>query len=751
MNHLNERQREAVLAPDGPMLILAGAGSGKTTVLIERVAELIRRGVPSWRILTITFTNKAAGELKSRLSQKLGPVGEEVWAATFHSTCVRILRREIHRLGYENGFTIYDADDAHRLMKDIVKELGLDEKIYVPKLVLGQISRAKDAMLLPAQYLRTHADDQRAEGIARCYERYRIRCRESNALDFDDLIFHTVQLLLTDAEVRAYYQQRFLHVLVDEYQDTNHLQYLLASTLAAGHGNLTVVGDDDQSIYRFRGATVENILGFAKQYADTRVIRLEQNYRSTQNILDAANGVIARNAGRHAKTLWTGNERGEPLQFFEGYSDEDEAQYVADRIIEARTKGLEFRNFAVLYRTNAQSNRIEDAFKRSGIPYRLIGGVRFYDRAEIKDMLAYLQLCCNPADDLRLQRVINTPARGIGAKTLDILAALAARDGVSQFDAARRAASYPEFGRSAAAALERFAEIIERLRQKLSGGLSLGEFYDEVLAETGYLRPLEEKNDFEARGRIENVMELKSSLVQYEENWSPPSDAQDEPPAPDAEAPALSGFLYQVSLFTDVERYDENADAAVMMTIHAAKGLEFDVVFLVGMEDGIFPGLRSMGDPEELEEERRLCYVAITRARRTLHILCARTRMMFGKTTQNPVSRFVEEIPPEALANRQKNSAAFAVRREAHYGTSPGRVRPTSSHTPGGSRAAVPSAENAAVSFTQGQRVEHQAFGPGTVLKVTAMGGDALLEVAFDSVGTKRLMKKSAGAYMKAI
>jgi DNA helicase-2/ATP-dependent DNA helicase PcrA len=726
MENLNERQREAVLAPDGPMLILAGAGSGKTTVLIQRVAELIARGVPPWGILAITFTNKAAGELKTRLERQLGTVGLEVWASTFHSACVRILRSDIDRLGYARGFTIYDTDDSLRLMKELVRENRVDEKLYAPKLVLGQISRAKDALLDPAQYARVHADDYRADTIAKLYAAYRRRMKESNALDFDDLIAFAVTLLLEHADVRERYQRRLRHVLVDEYQDTNHLQYLLASTLAGGYGNLTVVGDDDQSIYRFRGATIENILGFEEQYPHAKVIRLEQNYRSSGNILDAANALIARNEGRKGKNLWTDAGLGEPVALFQGYSDSDEAQYIAETALRGRGNGRKFSDYAVLYRMNAQSNRVEEAFKRSGVPYRMVGGLRFYDRMEVKDMLAYLQICRNPGDDLRLRRVLGI-SKGIGAKTVETAAALADRDGRSLFGVLSRAEDYPELGRSSKA-LAAFTESVQGFQDALAG-MELDEFYDLLLDRTGYLAALKAKNDLESLGRMENVQELKSNLAQY---------AADCRAA--GETPTLEGFLDGVSLLTDIDRFDESADAVVLMTIHAAKGLEFPEVFLIGLEEGIFPGLRSLGDPTELEEERRLCYVAVTRARERLHLTCARERLLFGQTVHNPISRFVQEagvrIPehPSRVAADLADARPRLPRRRAPVVQAPSAFAPPAQSTR---------------KFTLGQRVRHKAFGEGTVVTITAMGGDALLEVAFDTAGTKRLMQKQAANFME--
>ncbi len=722
-SHLNPEQRRAVMSTEGPLLVLAGAGSGKTTVLIERIAQIIRQGTPPWAVLAITFTNKASGELKSRLERMLGSKGLEVWASTFHSACVRILRRDIERLGYASSFTIYDTDDSRRVMKSVLKALNLDDKRFPPQTVLGSISKAKDMSLSPAAYEKTSGGDYYAEKVADCYKEYQRLLKDANALDFDDIIMLTVRLFKEHPDTLAYYQRRFSYILVDEYQDTNMLQYELVSLLAAGHRNLCVVGDDDQSIYRFRGATIENILNFEEQYPDARVIRLEQNYRSTGAILECANRVIAKNRGRKGKTLWTGKEEGEPISFFEAYSDTEEARFFAENIIEGVRIGRKFRDFCVLYRINAQSNRIENAFKAAGIPYRIIGGVRFFDRQEVKDVLAYLQVTHNPHDDLRFMRVVNNPTRGIGDKTLSIVQALAQRDGVSVYQVAANASRYPELGRSYGN-LEKFARMIASLGER-SAELSLPDFYDEVLERSGYLRFWTEKNDVEAEGRLENIWELKSNLAQY---------------ADGAPEPTLGGFLDEVALFTDIEKYDENADAVVMMTIHSAKGLEFPVVFLAGAEENIFPGTRSQTDPQEIEEERRLCYVAVTRAEEKLHVACARERMLFGQTMHNPPSRFVSEmgLKTEKRIQAEDSETVFAR-----------RTTPTAR-----ARAAAPSAPREAVKamdVSKGEMVEHRAFGRGMVTGVTPMGGDALIEIAFDTVGTKRLMLKSASQFMKKL
>lgn len=688
--NLNEMQREGVLTTQGPLLLLAGAGSGKTTVLINRIANLIAFGEGSdsneipeyiaeadvtyledylktrdpamqqqadrlcalrpaapWSILAITFTNKAANELKARLQALLGDYAMDVWAMTFHAACCRILRREIDRLdGYTGRFTIYDTSDSERVMKDILKDFGLDEKSLPPRLALSVISKAKDKRQGPEQFSK-HAGksgDYRMDRIAQLYAEYEKRLHEANALDFDDIILKTVELLEQFEDVRTYYQRKFHYVMIDEYQDTNQLQYQLTALLAGGYENICVVGDDDQSIYKFRGATIENILSFEKQFKGARVIRLEQNYRSTQAILNAANAVISHNRGRKGKKLWTQNAAGDRITVYEAASESDEANYISSRII-SMSKGKNFKDFAVLYRTNAQSNAVENAFKRSGIPYRIIGGTRFFDRAEVKDMLAYLCVINNRADELRLQRIINNPPRGIGGKTLEMAQRQAAAAGVPLYTVVSDPYSYPSLEKSAAK-LMAFTVVIEECAELLTT-LSLPDFYEEVMLRTGYLKMLEEKDDVEARTRAENVRELKSSILAYMEN---------------TDTPTLAGFLEEIALYTDIEQYDPDADAVVMMTMHAAKGLEFPNVFLTGFEEGLFPSNRCLSEPEELEEERRLCYVAITRAKQNLVISYARQRMLYGRTTTNLPSRFVDELPAEFVKRAARRSPAIRSR-----------------------------------------------------------------------------------------
>ncbi|MCL2002475.1 MAG: UvrD-helicase domain-containing protein [Oscillospiraceae bacterium] len=722
LTHLNNEQREAVLTTEGPLLVLAGAGSGKTRVLTERCAEIIRNGTPPWAVLAITFTNKAAGEIKARLVSLLGAKGSDVWGMTFHAACVRFLRRDITALGYKSGFTIYDADDQKRVMKEVLKALNYDEKRVNPQAVLSIIGRAKDNELDAKALSESAPDDFFQRIAAECYGVYQKRLFEANALDFDDILALTVRLFRERRDILEHYQRRFSYILVDEYQDTNRLQYHIVSMLAAGHRNLCVVGDDDQSIYGFRGATIDNILSFERQYPEARVIRLEQNYRSTGNILRAANSVISKNYGRKGKTLWTGSEPGEPVKLIAALSENDEARFISETVLNGIAVGSNFRDFCVLYRMNAQSSRVEQQLRLSGIPYKVVGGTRFFDRAEIKDMMAYLQIIHNPDDDLRLMRVINVPARGVGGKGVAVIRALAARDGVSCFGVVEKAETYPELARLAAV-LAAFAKTV-RAWGLAAETLPLPMLYDDVLERSGYARMLTEKDDDESRGRLENVRELKTNIAQYQE---------------DAEEPTLGGFLDDTALFTDLDKFDEGDNAVTLMTMHASKGLEFPAVFLAGMEEGIFPGVRSWHDPAAVEEERRLCYVAVTRARERLFVLRAEQRMLYGQTSHNLPSRFIEEMGVAPQAARE--APVFAER--PGFG-SPGReggVRP----------AARPSPQPAPqLSISKGDAVAHKRFGKGVVLAVTPMGGDAMLEIAFEEGGTRKLMHKYAAAFLTA-
>ncbi len=778
-SNLNEMQRQAVLTTEGALLLLAGAGSGKTTVLINRIANLIRFGsgsdsdlvpdwvteedvlfleglkapvsdrdldraeylcaldpVAPWNIIAVTFTNKAANELKERLVNMLNPEASEVWAMTFHSACCRILRRHAEQLGYSNSFTIYDSTDSERVMKEIIKDMGLDDKTFPAKYVLGIISKEKDKMTTPAQLMARAeiSGEYRALPVAKAYAAYQKRLKENNAVDFDDIILLTVRLLQENEEIRRFYQRKFRYVLVDEYQDTNHLQYLLTSLLAGGYENICVVGDDDQSIYRFRGATIENIMDFEKQYRGARLIRLEQNYRSTKCILDAANAVIAHNRGRKGKTLWTANPEGQPITVYEASDERAEAQFVTAQILAGQQKGRSMKDFAILYRTNAQSNALEYDLKRNAIPYRIVGGTRFFDRAEVKDMLAYLCVINNRHDDLRLKRIINTPPRGLGAKTIETAQRLAEAEGKSLYSVIFHCHDYASLEKPAGK-LSQFTSMIETLAQRLDEGISLPDFYEELMRRSGYLQMLEEKPTDENLTRLENIRELKSSILSYMEN---------------AQEPSLAGFLEEIALYTDLEEYNASDDAVVMMTMHSAKGLEFPNVFLVGFEDGLFPGMRAIGDHDEMEEERRLCYVAITRAKERLYISHARQRMLYGRTSASMASRFLKEIPEETMVKKggyQTANRNYTDR--SNYGAYRYEQTPQPKRT--NYQSAMASNAPACLELNKGDMVSHTAFGKGLVLSVLKMGGDALLEIAFDQVGTKKLMAKSASAHMKKL
>ena len=805
-SNLNPCQRQGVLATEGPLLLLAGAGSGKTTVLIHRVANLLRFGRGSdtdeipipisedevqfleqyaaapdaaqrplmeylcaveparpWEVLAITFTNKAANELKERLGRMLGEeVAADVWASTFHSACVRILRRDIDRLGFDRSFTIYDSDDSKRVIKDIIKELELEEKSFPPREVQTIISRAKNDMQTPEDFAEQGKaiNDWRKIRMGKVYSLYNKKLRDANALDFDDLLWHTVRLLETAGDVREYYQRKFRYILIDEYQDTNALQYRLAALLTNQAKNICVVGDDDQSIYRFRGADITNILSFERQFKGARVIRLEQNYRSTQNILDAANAVIRHNQGRKGKTLWTENGRGELVTVKTTYNESDEANFVLGQIMMYYRRGGNWGDCAVLYRTNAQSNAMEYACKRNGVPYKIYGGLKFFDRAEVKDMLAYLCVINNPTDDLRLRRIINVPARKIGAATVDKAQLIAVRYGMTLYDVLCRAEEFPEL-KSSAAKLKSFTDMIEEMRRRLPD-CPLPEFYDYVCERSGYAPALREKDDVESRGRLENVQELKSSILTYLENA-------------EGTEPNLSGFLDEIALYTDLDSRADGDNCVTMMTMHAAKGLEFPQVFVVGMEEGLFPGNRAMGDGAEMEEERRLCYVAMTRAREKLTLTNARQRTLYGRTTPCMPSRFLNEIPEENmewLSKPQPRSESWEERDSDYgdrgYGSSyggygqrsaapvvtrrePAEPKAGALRSAAGASKAAPKAAAPRMQIQAGETVEHDAFGRGLVLSVRAMGGDALVEVAFDSVGTKKLMLKMAAQHLKIV
>lgn len=796
---LNAMQQQAVFATEGPLLILAGAGSGKTTVLVNRIAGLIRFGsahgsselrrapapeelkalraavkegaplppaaagllpvnpVRPWNVLAITFTNKAAGELKSRLAAMLGEtVGGDVNASTFHSACVRILRREAGRLGFPQSFTIYDTDDQQRAMKEVYKDLMVDDKFLPVKSALSQIGRLKDQLIGPAEALEAPAG-VKAELLAKVYDAYARRLKAAGAMDFDDLIYHTVRLLQSCPEVLEYYQDRFRYILVDEYQDTSVAQFHLVRLLAGRRKNICVVGDDDQSIYRFRGATIENILNFEQHFPGAKIIRLEQNYRSTSSILGAANRVIQNNTGRKGKTLWTQNGEGARVHHYEAAGEEDEAAFIARTIAAHRQQGVPLRSHAVLYRMNAQSGPIETYFARAGIPYKIVGGQRFYDRKEIRDMLAYMAVVANPQDDLRLRRIINEPARKIGAATLDRVAQIASGLGVGMLEVCAHAADYPLLGR-AAGALAGFYGVYEALREAYDT-LPLDLFVQKVLELTGYKEMLLQDKE-RGQDRLDNIGQLVSSVRTYADQRGPEA--------------SLAGFLEEVALISDLDSYDAESDVVVLMTIHSAKGLEFEYVFLAGMEEGIFPSELSRFTDEDLEEERRLCYVGITRAKKELYLSSSRSRMIFGRTQRNTPSRFLEEIGPELLDEEESPELARASRWESAHlpgysGAAPSRSGYSGQSSLGGYGAGYrrPAQGGARLSFGQssllgasapkptsgqpaayrpGDLVEHKVFGRGRVRKVTPVAGDTIVEIEFErpGVGVKKTMANYA-------
>ena len=719
-DNLNARQVEAVIHKDGPMLVLAGAGSGKTTVLIARVERLIESGVRPWNILTITFTNKAADELKNRLVAKLGTEAADVFASTFHSMCVRILRRDGEKIGIPKSFTIYDADDSLRVVKKCLKAINLDEKQFAPRPIAGAISHAKESLEQPKE-LTAKAEktgDFRQKIVARVYAEYQKELHEAGALDFDDLLCETVRLFRESPETLEYYQNRWRYIMVDEYQDTNHVQYMLVALLAQKYKNICVVGDDDQSIYKFRGATIENILSFERQFPGAKVVRLEQNYRSTQNILSAANKVIEHNLERKGKTLWTANGDGSKITVRRCVDEDSEASFVADKVLDGVSVGKKYSDFAVLYRMHAQSNSIEHAFTRAGIPYKIIGGLRFYERKEIKDLLAYMSVITNPADNLRLVRIINEPKRGIGDTTVAAAERLSDATGLSLFEIFEHADEYADLSRRSAV-LMHFTDTIKSLAEEAES-FDAESFFDSLCEKTGYLDMLRAQGA-EGEGRIENIGELKTNLMKYEEA---------------AEQPELAGFLEEVALYTDLDRMEET-DSVLMMTLHSAKGLEFPSVFVVGMEEGVFPGMQAIYDMNEMEEERRLAYVGMTRAKRNLYLTAAASRMIFGQTNHNRISRFIEEIPDEYKeffdeTERRRQNVSY------HFEETPsGRIRTEKTFS------AAPQKAQGTV-FGVGDRVRHKVFGGGTVLAASPMAGDTMLEIAFDTKGTKKLMANFA-------
>ena len=769
---LNDAQREAVFSTRGPLLVLAGAGSGKTTVLVKRIAFIIKYGnayysdfVPysltedrvaaleracreytpaqietllsqftdepckPWQMLAITFTNKAAGEIKSRLVSTFGDesVASDIWSGTFHSICMRILRRDGDRVGYAQGFTVYDTEDTKKAIGAVMKELRIDEKTLPVKYVASEISRAKEKLITPEEYdAEVHAD-YRLRLVSRVYNAYQQKLRACNALDFDDIIMQTIFLLRREADLREYYQKKFKYVCVDEYQDTNHAQFELTRILGDEYENVMVVGDDDQSIYKFRGADITNILEFDKTYPRAKIIRLEQNYRSTKPILDAANEVIAHNTGRKGKTLYTERVGGEKIKLRLCDDQNAEADFILDTITDKVSKGTQtYRDFAILYRTNAQSQVIERAFAKSGMPYRVLCGQRFSDRKEIRDVTAYLQLINNTKDNERLKRIINEPKRKIGQTTVDAIETIAREEDCSMFEVIRRADSFVALKRTESTLLG-FARLIDGLRALLETDIALDAFLDQVLDKSGYRQMLIAAGDAE-RDRLENIEEFKSGIIEYCDR---------------AETPTLTGFLEENSLIADVDKYDDTADAVVMMTIHSAKGLEFPTVFLPGMEDGIFPGMQNiLASAEEMEEERRLAYVAITRAKNELFFLHTQRRMLYGRTSYNPISRFVGEISESLIDKEPKRKSEWqtAMENARFQQHSAADNFKREKVTVASSVFTKPAPTTQKETFREGDIVTHMTFGRGEILSVRPMGADTLYEVAFDKVGTKKLM-----------
>lgn len=738
---LNEMQQLAVDTTEGPLLILAGAGSGKTTVLVNRVEHIISSHLATpWQVLAITFTNKAAGELRERLVSAIGEEANDIWAYTFHSCCSRILRRFGEKIGYTNHFTIYDTDDSRRVMKQCQKQLGIEDKLINHKSILAEISRAKDSLISPEEYKQTAQNDFRKSKIAECYELYQAQLKKSDAMDFDDIIFNTVKLLKENEDVRNIYQTQFKYVMVDEYQDTNHAQYVLTSLLADKYKNICVVGDDDQSIYRFRGATIENILSFENHYKGAKVIRLEENYRSTQNILDGANAVISHNKNRKGKTLFTRSGSGDKIVYKTVMSESEESQYIIDEIVKNVNNGMKYSDHAILYRMNAQSRNLEVMLTKSGISHRIIGGHRFFDRKEIKDIVSYLAVINNPSDNVRLQRIINVPKRAIGdtmfANVLEIGAGL----GMSAFEVCERADEFQKTSRSASK-LMNFTKMIRDFQECIENGMGLNDLLQEVLDVTKYLDYLQEEPET-YEDRVNNIKELSSMFIKYEE---------------ESEDANLSEFLEDVALISDIDSYNEDEDAVVLMTLHSAKGLEFPVVFIPGMEEGIFPGNQSTFSEEDLEEERRLAYVGITRAKKKLYLISSQQRMLYGQTSRNMPSRFLREIPSSVIDDQSvvaRRSTGFTTPRTAYANASRNELGHSShnkigSYTQSSSSAhkfgqAGNAAQKNNIDFKVGDTVCHKSFGTGTVLTVTPMGGDMLLEVAFDKAGTKKMMANYA-------
>ena len=725
LDKLNERQKEAVLATEGPVLVLAGAGSGKTTVLVNRIAYMIsEKHIRPWNILAITFTNKAAREMKDRIERLLGDTAKDMWIGTFHSVCVRILRSCIDLLGYSRDFVIYDTADTKTVMKECLRELNIDEKSFPVRNVLSIISNAKNDLMDAATFENVYKSDYRMSIIAKIYYRYQTKLRKNNAVDFDDIILNTVKILSENPDVLSKYQDKFRYILVDEYQDTNNSQYLLINLLAQANRNLCVVGDDDQSIYKFRGANIGNILNFEDDYSDVQKITLDQNYRSTQNILDAANSVISNNKGRMGKSLWTSNGDGNKVFVYTGTNEYDEARYIARQIKKHFDEQGSFSDCAILYRTNAQSRVIEEMLMRESVPYKVLSGLRFYDRKEIKDIIAYLRVVYNPNDDVSLARIINEPKRKIGNATLEKARNIAREKETSLYDVISHADDYPEF-KTAIKKLLSFSEIIQSLI-KLKDTVTIEDLTGRILNDTGYMPALVMEDTTESKTRIENLGEFISVITEFEKN--------------EETGNTLGEFLENISLVSDIDGYDENEDSAVLMTIHSAKGLEFPIVFLSGLEEGLFPGMRSMESDDDIEEERRLCYVAITRAKEQLYITKTISRTIHGKTMPTTASRFFKEIPVEYLEDKTTLQPKVAKVMQDLGVRNAAAPKKEVYMTKGFGSRVKSSGSTDYSKFKAGDAVEHRTFGRGEILKATPCGNDCILEIQFESIGFKRLM-----------
>lgn len=725
LDKLNERQKEAVLATEGPVLVLAGAGSGKTTVLVNRIAYMIsEKHIRPWNILAITFTNKAAREMKDRIERLLGDTAKDMWIGTFHSVCVRILRSCIDLLGYRRDFVIYDTADTKTVMKECLRELDIDEKSFPVRNVLSIISNAKNDLMDAATFENVYKSDYRMSIIAKIYYRYQTKLRKNNAVDFDDIILNTVKILSENPDVLSKYQDKFRYILVDEYQDTNNSQYLLINLLAQANRNLCVVGDDDQSIYKFRGANIGNILNFEDDYSDVQKITLDQNYRSTQNILDAANSVISNNKGRMGKSLWTSNGDGNRVYVYTGTNEYDEARYIARQIKKHFDEQGSFSDCAILYRTNAQSRVIEEMLMRESVPYKVLSGLRFYDRKEIKDIIAYLRVVYNPNDDVSLARIINEPKRKIGNATLEKARNIAREKETSLYDVISHADDYPEF-KTAIKKLLSFSEIIQSLI-KLKDTVTIEDLTGRILNDTGYMPALVMEDTTESKTRIENLGEFISVITEFEKN--------------EETGNTLGEFLENISLVSDIDGYDENEDSAVLMTIHSAKGLEFPIVFLSGLEEGLFPGMRSMESDDDIEEERRLCYVAITRAKEQLYITKTISRTIHGKTMPTTASRFFKEIPVEYLEDKTTLQPKVAKVMQDLGVRNAAAPKKEVYMTKGFGSSVKSSGSTDYSKFKAGDTVEHRTFGRGEILKATPCGNDCILEIQFESIGFKRLM-----------